>query len=69
MNKLIEIDGEILGGIPVFAGTRVPVRNLLDYIENNQTVSEFKEDFPTVSSRQINAFLELAFANLARQAA
>ena len=46
---LITIDPEILGGTPVFKGTRVPVKTLFDYLEGNYTLDEFLECFPTVS--------------------
>jgi uncharacterized protein (DUF433 family) len=49
---------EIMGGVPVFAGTRVPVQTLLDYIEGGETISEFLEGFPSVSREQVVAFLE-----------
>jgi uncharacterized protein (DUF433 family) len=48
-NDLITIDPEILGGVPVFTGTRVPVRTLFEYIENDYSVEEFLECFPSVS--------------------
>jgi len=50
--SVIRSDPEILGGTPVFAGTRVPVRNLLDYLEAGEPLSEFLEDFPSVSREQ-----------------
>jgi uncharacterized protein (DUF433 family) len=48
-NGVITRDPEILGGTPVFRGTRVPFQALLDYIEGGQTLDEFLDDFPTVS--------------------
>ena len=51
-------DPEIMSGEPCFAGTRVPVRTLLDYIEGGDSLDEFLEDFPTVARRQAIAFLE-----------
>lgn len=53
-------DPNILGGEKVFAGTRVPVRNLLDYLAGGETLSDFLEDFPSVSREQARAALELA---------
>lgn len=53
-------DPGILGGTPVFFGTRVPVRTLLDYLEAGDSLMEFLEDFPTVSREQAVAALELA---------
>lgn len=58
--SVIVRDPEILGGTPVFRGTRVPLRNLLDYLEDDSTVDEFLADFPTVSRGQVVAFLEQA---------
>jgi uncharacterized protein (DUF433 family) len=49
LNSLITIDPEILGGTPVFAGTRVPVESLFKYLEGNYTLDEFLECFPTVT--------------------
>jgi uncharacterized protein (DUF433 family) len=48
-SELILIDPEVLGGTPVFAGTRVPVKTLFDYLEDDYTLEEFLECFPTVS--------------------
>jgi uncharacterized protein (DUF433 family) len=57
---VIHSDPEILGGAPVFVGTRVPVRALMDYLGGGQPLSEFLEDFPTVSREQAVAALRLA---------
>ena len=57
---IIHCDPEILGGIPVFAGTRVPFRNLIDYLERNHGIDEFLDSFPTVSREQVVAALEAA---------
>ena len=51
-------DPEILSGTPVFAGTRVPVRNLLDYLEGGYTLDGFLDDFPGVTKTQVVTFLE-----------
>lgn len=51
-------DPEILSGMPVFAGTRVPARNLIDYLEHGRSVDEFLDDFPTVRRDQVIAVLE-----------
>lgn len=58
MNKTINIDKEILGGTPVFFGTRVPVKNLFDYLEEGETIEEFLEDFPSVKKEQANQILQ-----------
>jgi uncharacterized protein (DUF433 family) len=60
LEQIVHSDPEILSGEPVFAGTRVPVRNLLDYLEGGQTLEEFREDFPSVTREQAIAFLEEA---------
>jgi uncharacterized protein (DUF433 family) len=59
-DPLIHSDPEILGGTPVFVGTRVPLATLLDYLEAGQPLSEFLEDFPTVTRNQAVAALEQA---------
>jgi uncharacterized protein (DUF433 family) len=56
----IHSDPEIMSGTPVFVGTRVPFQTLLDYIEAGQPLSDFLEDFPTVSKEQAIAALEQA---------
>jgi len=53
-------DPEIMGGAPVFCGTRVPVQTLLDYIEAGESIDQFLEGFPSVSRQQVIAFLEEA---------
>ncbi len=53
-------DPEILGGTPVFRGTRVPFQNLLDYLEGGETLDEFLDDFPTVTREAAIAALEQA---------
>lgn len=57
--KVINTDPEILGGTPVFDGTRVPVRNLFDYLETGETIKEFLEDFPSVKRDQVVQLLKL----------
>lgn len=56
----IHSDPEIMGGTPVFVGTRVPVQTLLDYLEAGDPLDEFLEDFPSVTRDQAVAVLELA---------
>ena len=55
---LITSTPDILGGTPVFRGTRVPVQTLIEYLEGGQTIDEFLDGFPTVSREQVIAFLE-----------
>ena len=57
-NDLITIDPEILGGMPVFKGTRVPIRTLFEYLENNYSLEEFLECFPSVSRELARQVLE-----------
>ncbi len=56
---VIHSDPDILGGTPVFVGTRVPIRTLLDYLEAGESLDEFLEDFPSVSRKQAIAALQL----------
>jgi len=56
--NLIIRDHEILGGTPVFAGTRVPVQTLFDYLEGGYSLQEFLDDFPTVHRDQAIGVLE-----------
>ncbi len=57
--NVIHSDPEILGGTPVFVGTRVPVRTLLDYLEAGDRLDEFLEDFPGVTREQAVAALDV----------
>ena len=59
-NEIIVRDPEILGGTPVFRGTRVPFQTLLDYLEGGQTLDEFLDDFPTVTRDAAISALERA---------
>ena len=56
----VHSDPEILGGTPVFVGTRVPVQSLFDYIEGGETLDEFLHQFPSVKRQQAIAALEMA---------
>ncbi len=58
--SVVLIDPEIMSGTPCFAGTRVPARTLIDYLEGGETLDNFLEDFPTVTHEQAIAFLEEA---------
>jgi uncharacterized protein (DUF433 family) len=58
--EMIVKDQDILGGTPVFRGTRVPFQALLDYLEGGQTLDEFLDDYPTVTKAAAIASLELA---------
>ncbi len=56
----VSIDPEVMSGTPVFAGTRVPVKNLFDYIKGGEDLSAFLDDFPSVSKKAALAVLEMA---------
>lgn len=58
--RVIHSDPDIMGGTPVFVGTRVPFQTLLDYLESGAPLSEFLDDFPTVSRELAVAALEQA---------
>jgi uncharacterized protein (DUF433 family) len=59
-SPLISSSPDVLGGTPVFRGTRVPVQTLIEYLEGGQTIDDFLDGFPTVTREQIIAFLEEA---------
>jgi len=58
--KIININPQILSGTPVFNGTRVPVKNLFDYLETGETLESFLIDFPSVKKEQAITLLETA---------
>lgn len=60
LSDVIEINPEKLSGTPVFAGTRVPIQNLFDYIEGGDTIEDFLDGFPPVSREEAIDVLELA---------
>ncbi len=60
----VSIDPEVMSGAPVFLGTRVPIQNLFDYIEGGEDLSEFLDDFPSVSKEAVVAVLEMAKKSL-----
>ena len=60
MEKVINVDSDILGGTPVFWGTRVPVKNLFDYLETGETVDDFLRDFESVQRNQALSVLDLS---------
>ena len=59
-NKIINIDPEIMSGVPVFIGTRVPIKNLFDYIETGENIDRFVDDFPSVTKEQVLGILQLS---------
>ena len=56
--SIIHLDPEILGGTPVFIGTRVPVQSLFDHLESGDSIDDFLEGFPSVKREQVIAVLE-----------
>jgi len=66
---IVTISKEIMGGTPVFAGTRVPIQTLLDYLKAGETIEDFLEGFPTVKREQIIDFFEEARREMEKKAA
>jgi uncharacterized protein (DUF433 family) len=61
MNKpIVSSSPDVMGGTPVFAGTRVPVQTFIEYISGGESIDDFLDGFPTVSRQQVIAFLEAA---------
>ncbi|MGH8499386.1 MAG: DUF433 domain-containing protein, partial [Methylococcales bacterium] len=59
-HNLIEVNSKKMSGTPVFRGTRVPIQNLFDCIEEGETIDQFLDQFPTVTREQVNGILELS---------
>ncbi len=68
-NSVIEIDPEKVSGTPIFAGTRVPIQNLFDYLEGGDSLEDFLEGFPPVTREQAIAVLQMAEASLIKEVA
>jgi uncharacterized protein (DUF433 family) len=64
--SIITASPDVMGGTPVFAGTRVPVQTLLDYLKASESIDDFLEGFPSVSKEQVIAFLEEAEEQIAK---
>ena len=60
MDKVVSSSKEIMGGTPVFAGPRVPIQTLIDYLTAGDSIDEFLDGFPTVTREQVVAFLQQA---------
>ena len=60
VDEVVRSSPRILSGTPVFAGTRVPVQNLIDYLTEGDSLDVFLDDFPSVSPGQAKAFLEMS---------
>jgi uncharacterized protein (DUF433 family) len=65
---IVHSDPDILGGTPVFQGTRVPLRTLIDYVEGDHSIEEFLDAYPTVSREQAVVALDAAYKALADRA-
>jgi uncharacterized protein (DUF433 family) len=63
MSPVVSINPKVLGGTPVFAGTRVPVESLFDYLKRGRTIDYFLEQFPTVRREQVQQLLDEAKAH------
>ncbi len=66
--KSVEASPEIMGGTPVFIGTRVPVQTLIDYLGAGDSISDFLDDFPTVTREQVADAVEIGLTSLATTA-
>jgi len=67
--QIITSSSDVMGGTPVFAGTRVPVQTLLDYLKGGESIDDFLEGFPTVGKDQVIAFFEEAEAQISKMVA
>lgn len=68
-NQIVSFSKDIMGGTPVFAGTRVPIQTLMDYLKAGDSIDEFLEGFPTVSREQVVEFLDEAEKQMEKKAA
>ncbi len=68
MKSVVVSNPDILSGTPVFAGTRVPVKNLTDYLEGGSTLDEFLDDFPSVDARQVEIYRRMTPSQRLEQA-
>ena len=69
LESIVSVDPDVMSGTPVFAGTRVPVRNLIDYLEHGSSLDDFLVDFPSVTREQAVSVLEMAREAAGREAA
>ena len=60
LKGIVHSDPEIMGGTPVFVGTRVPLQNLIDYLEGGESIEDFLDGFPSVKREQVIAVIEAA---------
>ena len=65
--QIITCDPEVLGGTPVFAGTRVPIQTLVDYLKGGECLEDFLDGYPSVSRAQAETFLEIALESTLKE--
>lgn len=58
LKEIVHSDPEVMGGTPVFVGTRVPLQNLIDYLEGGESIEDFLDGFPSVKREQVIALIE-----------
>ena len=68
-NRVVSISKDVMGGTPVFSGTRVPIQTLIDYLTAGDSIDDFLEGFPTVEREQVVEFLQQAEAQMEKLAA
>ncbi len=68
-SKVVSISKDVMGGTPVFAGTRVPIQTLVDFLTAGDTIDDFLEGFPTVSREQVIEYLKQAEIEMEKLAA
>ena len=68
-DSVVSISKEVMGGTPVFAGTRVPIQTLIDFLTAGDTIDDFIDGFPTVSREQVIEYLEQAETQMEKLAA
>jgi uncharacterized protein (DUF433 family) len=64
LKGIVHSDPEIMGGTPVFVGTRVPLQNLIDYLEGGESIEDFLDGFPSVKREQVLAVIEAGKASI-----
>jgi uncharacterized protein (DUF433 family) len=64
LKGIVHSDPEIMGGTPVFVGTRVPLQNLIDYLEGGESIEDFLDGFPSVKREQVVAVIEAGKAKV-----